>query len=240
MIIRRLYPEADPPLALPEQQPELDALYAADSETWLRLNLIATIDGSAAGTDGTSATVTGGADRRVLGAIRRASDIVLLGARSFRAEGCLLPKAVPLAVVTSSGNLAGHRIPECVEPGRLLVLCPPAARDRARATLAVDGAEFVDVGSCAVLAAAEIILALNSRGLSSIVCEGGPSLAGSLVAAGFVDELCVSTSPTIGGTSLPIMGGVTLARRHLRLRQLMLDDSGFSYARWSLIREPEE
>jgi riboflavin biosynthesis pyrimidine reductase len=237
VIIRRVHPGVDAPLDLPAQQHRLDALYAAARPEWLRLNLVSSIDGSVAGVDGTSQTLTRGADRRVLGAIRRASDLVLVGASSFRGEGYLLPKAVPLAVVTATGDLTGHGMPAAVESGRLLVLCPRSAVDTVRRTLAVTGADIIELeddGTATPIDPAAMVATLRDRGLRSIVCEGGPVLAGRLVAAGLVDELCLSTSPTIGGPTLQMLGGVDLDPVALELRQLLVDDSGVSYARWTL------
>lgn len=236
MIIRRVHPGVDSPLELPAEQDQLDALYSTGRPEWLRLNLVSSIDGSVAGADGTSRTLTWGADRRVLGAIRRASDVVLVGASSFRGEGYLLPKAAPLAVVTASGDLTGHGIPAAVASGSLLVLCPASAGERARASLAVRGAEIIEIrgGDTDRIDPATIVSTLRDRGLRSIVCEGGPVLAGHVLAAGLVNELCLSTSPTIGGPALRMLGGAALDPVDLELRQLLVDDSGVSYARWAL------
>jgi riboflavin biosynthesis pyrimidine reductase len=50
------------------------------------------------------------------------------------------------------------------------------------------------------------------HGVRSILCEGGPHLNGSLLAAGLVDELFLTTSPTIAGGAgaLTIIEGTSL------------------------------
>ena len=63
------------------------------------------------------------------------------------------------------------------------------------ADMIVAGDEAVD------LAAA--IGALRDRGLSRVLCEGGPHLFGDLSAAGLVDELCLSLSPMLAGPAPP-------------------------------------
>ena len=70
---------------------ELSELYRPPRARWLRLNLVASINGNAAGADGTSDGLTSRTDRRILGAIRRLSDVVLVGASSVRKEGYFLP-----------------------------------------------------------------------------------------------------------------------------------------------------
>src|SRR5690606_14521112 len=90
----------------------LRELYRRDAGArGIRVNLIASIDGSAQGDDGTSASLSSRADRAVLGAIRAESDVVLVGAATLRQEGYLVPRTARLAVLTVSGDLAS------AEPG---------------------------------------------------------------------------------------------------------------------------
>jgi riboflavin biosynthesis pyrimidine reductase len=204
-------------------------LYRPPSTPWLRLNLITSVSGSAAGSDGTSETLTNPADRKILGVIRELADVVLIGAQSVRAEGFQLPKRARLAVVTASGDLSGHRIE--ASDGRVFVLCPAAAMDLARS---LEGAEIIVVADVDGRMTPEaIIAALHERGFTSIVCEGGPNLAAQLVSAGLVDEACLSTSPSLGGPSLPLLGD-GVAPVGLELSQLLIDDSSGLYARWAM------
>ncbi len=43
------------------------------------------------------------------------------------------------------------------------------------------------------------LAALAGRGLTRVLAEGGPSLLADLLAADLVDELCVTTTPTLVG-----------------------------------------
>ncbi|WP_414172404.1 dihydrofolate reductase family protein [Clavibacter tessellarius] len=131
----------------------------------------------------------------------------------------MLPRRTPLAVATSSGDLAGHRFDADAEAGRLLVLCPPEARDRALATLDGVPADIVPVplGAAADgrLSGDDVIDALGRHGLTSVVCEGGPALAAALLAAGRVDELCLTTSPEPRhAPDAPRAGGLRDPRAH--------------------------
>jgi len=209
-------------------------LYATPVGTWLRLNLITTVSGSAAGADGTSESLTNPADRRILGVIRELADVVLVGAQSVRAEGYLMPRRSRLAVLTASGDLGGHRIATSIAAGSLLVLCPSSAVDAARTSLGDVPAEIVTVADArdGRLDPAAVIAALHDRGLRSIVCEGGPSLAAQFAAHDLIDELCIATSPQFGGVSFPLLPGDTGSVRQLRLEQLLVDDASGVYARW--------
>lgn len=213
----------------------LAALYAPPRREWLRLNLVSSVNGSAAGADGTSDSLTNRADRTILRVIRSLADVVLVGAASVRAEGYHLPRNSRLAVLTGTGDLDGHRLDGDVEPGRLLVICPAVAAARVEASLDCVAAEIVVVDDIdGRIAAADVIARLRGRGLAHIVCEGGPSLAGQLIAAGVVDELCLSTGPVITTAQLPLFGGPGVAERRLELSQLLVDDASGMYARWLL------
>jgi riboflavin biosynthesis pyrimidine reductase len=228
-----------------DASPSRDTLlewYRPPSPTWVRLNLIASVDGNAAGSDGTSETLTNSADRTILGVIRELSDVVLVGANSVRREGYLLPRRSRLAVVTSTGDLTGHRIDPSAGQGRVIVLCPETAVDTVNRTLSDEVSEIVVVDSLVankMLSMASVIAALAALDLTSIVCEGGPHLAGQLLADNLVNEACFSTSPLIGGTRLPMLETPSGTELPLELSQLLIDDSSGLYARW-LITAPSQ
>jgi len=206
-------------------------LYRPPSTRWLRLNLITSVSGSAAGSDGTSETLTNPADRKLLGVIRELADVVLIGAQSVRAEGFQLPRKARLAVVTRTGDLSGHRIEGPIEAGRLFVLCPAEVAERASS---LSGAEVITVDAeDGSLSPRAILAALYAHGLESIVCEGGPNLAAQFAQAGLLDEVCLSTSPSLGGPSLPLLGS-ELDPIALELSSLMIDELSGLYARWAV------
>ncbi len=233
MILTRVHP--GPPESL-----ELDAastrdrlleLYRPGPSPTLRLNLVASISGSAAGSDGTSETLTSRVDRRILGVIRELSDIVLVGAASVRAEGYQVPRRARLAVLTASGDLAGHRI-AADDSDAVIVIAPASARERVLESL--PRADLIIVPTTGpTIAMTDVVHALHSAGFPSIVCEGGPGLAGQLLAAGLVDELCLTTSPQLGGVTLPVLATAS-ASRAATLTQLIVDEQGYLFARWSL------
>lgn len=230
MSLERLYP--GPTLELdPHDRDALLELYRPPRAEWLRLNLISTITGGASGSDGTSETLSNPVDRRILGVIRELADVVLIGAQSLRAEGYQHPRRSRLAVVTMSGNLTGHRV-EAPEGAAPIVLCPPAAAERVLTDL--PGAELIVLEPGAEgIAAVDVISALRSHGLASIVCEGGPSLVAQVIETGLVDEFCLSTSPLVGGSPFPVSGPEPIAERAATLTQLLRDDSSALYARWA-------
>jgi riboflavin biosynthesis pyrimidine reductase len=237
VILTPVFPEAQSAITLDgaDARDRLTELYRPPREDWLRLNLVGSVSGSATGSDGTSETLTNPADRLLLGVIRMLADVVLVGAESVRAEGYFVPRRAALAIVTSSGDLTGHRITSTGLRGPLLVLCPASAAARARETIGDENAKVIVVpDEAGLLAAVDIVSALRDAGLRSIVSEGGPHLASRLLNGGVVDELCLSTSPVLNGASIPLFGSSEFAGRSLTLGSLMVDSASGVYARWAI------
>lgn len=234
MILRPLVPAGEAILL------GADGARAAIEEAWrpgdgvrVRLNMIASLNGSSIGSDGTSETLTNRVDRTILGVIRAQADVVVVGAASVRAEGYRVPKRVPLAIVSASADLAGHRL-ELHEGARVLLLVPEEAVVPA---VLPDGVEVVRVPSAAGRIGIDALLhALRERGLERVVCEGGASLSGQFLASGRVDEVCLTTAPRVVLPGLPVAATPTAVDDGFALSLLAADDSGFTYARWSRIR----
>lgn len=207
--------------------------YARTDPAYVRLNMITSLTGSAAGPDGTSDTLTSSVDRTILGVIRAHADVVLVGAQSVRAEGYVVPRNARLAIVTGSGALDGHRL-EFVHPDdaeRVLVLCAAGNADAVRARVEPLGLRVVPVPGEGRLAPAAIVEALRGAGLARIVCEGGPSLASQFVAAGAIDEYCVTVAPVIGPVADPFVGVDAAHAPRTRVAGQLTDEAGFTYLR---------
>lgn len=214
----------------------LRALYKTPQTEWLRINLISSVNGNAAGADGTSTGLTDATDRRILGAIRRLADVVVVGASSVRKEGYFLPKTAPLAIVTGSGDLSGHQLPADLEEGQVIVLCPPDTVETLRASLGSPAVTVVTLPGPR-LDPVSIVATLREKGYDSIVCEGGPSLAAQLLDANLVDELCLSTSPLVNNANVPVLQGLS-RNKPLKLTQLLVDPESALYARWTVQNVP--
>ncbi|MHB1171647.1 MAG: dihydrofolate reductase family protein, partial [Lacisediminihabitans sp.] len=68
MTLARIYPASAEVIGLdaPDGRERLSELYRPERASWLRVNLIASVSGSAAGGDGTSETLTNRVDRTLL------------------------------------------------------------------------------------------------------------------------------------------------------------------------------
>jgi riboflavin biosynthesis pyrimidine reductase len=187
-------------------------LPVADGRPSVRLNMIASIDG-ATSVSGVSGRLGGGADRQLFSVLRSLADAVLVAAGTVRAEQ-YGPGRLPIAVVSRSCQLdwrSAFFTEATCRPVVITVADAPAANRAAAETVAdvvIAGTDNVDL--------AVAIQALGQRGVGSLLAEGGPSLNAQLAAAGLLDELCLTLSPTlVGGDAKRILSGTgpTLPRR---------------------------
>ncbi|NEA00244.1 pyrimidine reductase family protein, partial [Streptomyces sp. SID10116] len=75
--------------------------------------------------------------------------------------------------------------------------------------------------------------ALAERGLTRLLTEGGPRLLGQFVAAGALDELCLTVSPMLtAGDAQRIAGGSALKDPDRFVLTSVLEEAGFLYTRY--------
>jgi riboflavin biosynthesis pyrimidine reductase len=98
----------------------------------------------------------------------------------------------------------------------------------ARATVLVCGDDDIDFG--------EMRRQLAERGLTRVLCEGGPTLLAALLAAGGLDELCLSVSPIAAGPGAGrIVAGQPWPGAPVPLRLTgLLEEDGALFARYSV------
>lgn len=214
-----------------------DTRVAHPDRPWLMLNMVTSADG-AASADGLSGGLSNPGDRQVFAAIRAVADVILVAAETVRSEGYGPPKANPraaarrasrnqtprprLAILSGSLDLDFTTPLFSDRPPPLLFTAgnPPAdrlARAEASAEVHCLGADRVD--------AAELLGRIGQSGADVVLAEGGPSLNGQLVAAGLLDELCWTISPTIAGGDSPRMVRHAPPRLdRLRLDRVLADE----------------
>lgn len=197
-----------PGTALTDQQ--LLRSYEPPAGPWLRMNFISSLDGAVT-RDGLSGGLGDDADHRVFELLRRWADVVLLGAGTARDEGygamvlpeesarwrrerSLAPQPV-FALVTKRLELDPDAPIFADAPVRPLVFTVEDAPARPRAALA-EVADVIAVGEREV-DPVRVRQELRRRDLVRIHSEGGPTLFGAFLAAGVVDELCLTLAPTL-------------------------------------------
>jgi riboflavin biosynthesis pyrimidine reductase len=208
------------------------AVYAdvpvAEGRPSVRLNMIASVDGATA-VGGRSGGLGGEADKRLFAVLRSLADVVLVGAGTVRAEH-YGPGALPIAVVSRSCSL-DWQSPFFTEATFRPIVLTVADAPKDYLERAAEVADVVVAGTGSV-DVAQALEALARRGARRVLAEGGPALNGHLAAAGLVDEMCLTLSPTlVAGDAKRILDGPELAvPAPLELRSLCEED-GFLFLR---------
>lgn len=208
---------------------DLEEMYAypAAKRPWIRTNFVATLDGAAQAANGLSGPLSDGDDKQVFDLLRSLADVILVGAGTARAENYEpialdqidtdlrqrlgLGRLPPIAVVSRSLNIPIALMKE----GQIAITTAnaPAARIAAlgeQMDVIASGSSLVDWQS--------VIAQLAERGFHRILCEGGPTLHGTLIEADLVDELCLSISPQLAaGNATRIAHGEHATDRPMRL-----------------------
>lgn len=222
---------------------EIERLYAypVSDGPWVRTNFVSTIDGAAHAADGRSGSLGGDIDTRVFGILRSLADVVVVGAGTARAEEYRpasfdasalarrerlgLSPTLPIAIVSRRLDIPDTLL----VPGQIVITAADAPADEiARLRETVD---VIAVGDGAIDWRA-VLSELASRGLGRVLCEGGPSLHGDLIALDLVDEICVTFAPVMSAGDAPrIAHGSEAVDRPLRVGHAIEVD-GVLLTRW--------
>ncbi len=186
------------------------------------LGMVMSADGAASVGDLT-AGLGGDADRVAFRRLREHADAILVGAGTVRAEGYgpvvrrddaaarrMARGAPPVArLVVVSGRVdldPGARLFADPSNRPLLLVPRDAPGDRLAALAGV--AEIVVAGDGGEVDLPAALRELADRGVSRLLCEGGPRLNGRLLVAGLVDELFLTVAPMlVGGPAQRIVTG---------------------------------
>lgn len=200
--MQELWPEPADPV-------DIAARLAGDSRPkppgrpWVTMIMITSIDGAIA-VEGLSGGLGAPSDQERFIAARHQADGIVVGATTAIEED-YRPSASPIAVITGRLTLdPTARLFSDPERPPILFTTSQAARTRGPA---FDGiAEVVPLGDSVAL---DLVLTdLDSRGMASVVLEGGPTLNSHFLRADLVDELLLSYSPLIvGGTGPGVVAG---------------------------------
>ncbi|MER5195377.1 pyrimidine reductase family protein [Streptomyces sp. NPDC002755] len=215
---------------------------------WLRANMVSTLDG-AAQHDGRSQPISTATDMRIFGTLRGLADVVVVGAETVRLEGYRPARAragfagrreaagqgpaPAVAVVTASLDL-DFSLPLFTSPlvPTLILTGAAAAPDRVAAAEKA-GARVVIAGDGAGVEPDRAVRALAELGHTRLLTEGGPRLLGQFVAAGVLDELCLTVSPMLAvGDAQRIAGGPSVAVPRRFALVSLLEEEGFLFGRY--------
>jgi riboflavin biosynthesis pyrimidine reductase len=224
---------ARPGRAIPDLLAEVQPRERAPADRpFVYMNFISTVDGRAA-RDGRTEALGGEADLELLLELRVLSDAVLIGTGTLRAEGYdRLVRGEPRRARRVANGLAADPLAVVLTrrfdvpwnaglfqaPEQSVIVYTGAEGARPDVAAQVEVVRLADPRPAAALAD------LRRRGVRALLCEGGPTLFGALLADGAVDELFLTVSPLITGDDDEpniVSGGRIAAPPEMRLRWVL-------------------
>jgi diaminohydroxyphosphoribosylaminopyrimidine deaminase/5-amino-6-(5-phosphoribosylamino)uracil reductase len=200
------------------------AVAVRSQRPYVTLKLAASLDGYVAPQPG-SYWLTGAISRERVRELRFSHDAVMVGAGTVRVDDPQLTvrpphaRARPYTRVVVCEEAAVPPVARIFSPtpgyARTIVLAPAGARSAFRDLEARAACIFVGDGGAYRLDLAAALAALKDAGITTVMCEGGPTLAASLLDARLVDRLVWLVAPALLGSerAVPALAreiGVTL------------------------------
>ena len=206
---------------------------------WVLVNMVASIDG-AIEVEGRSGGLGSPGDKAMFHALRQLPDVIVAGAGTVRAENYGPVKLdaeaqarrvqrgqqpIPrLAVISGRAHLDPNS-KLFSDPTQRPIVITSATAPATSVDALRDVADIVIAGSDG-LDLRDAFRQLRAQDLSSLLCEGGPTLNNQLLADDLVDEWCQTIAPLLtGGDATRGAHGSTIgATRTLRLARIIVDD----------------
>jgi diaminohydroxyphosphoribosylaminopyrimidine deaminase/5-amino-6-(5-phosphoribosylamino)uracil reductase len=208
------------------------------------LKLAMTADGFAADTEKGPLAITGAIANAQTHLLRARSDAILGGVGTVVADDpmltCRLPGLAdrsPIRVVLDGGlrTPPTTRFVLTARETPTLIFAGEGAPREAQARLAAAGVEILRVPTDqrGLLDLVAVMKTLGSRGITLVMCEGGPRLADELARHDLVDELVLITgAKRLAGPGLPALGpslAETMSQSHL----VPVENLAFGEDRWA-------
>jgi riboflavin biosynthesis pyrimidine reductase len=252
----QLYPPPDPGTG--DTPPDLAEVYAyppRDSGSYLRANMVGSLDG-AARYDGRSAALSSPADMRIFGTLRALADAIVVGAETVRQESYRPAKArasfaerraadgqdpAPAIAVVSRGLDLDFTAPLFTQPVTPTVVLTGASAGEDQVAAAREaGARVVTAGDGDGVDPARAVRELAELGFVRLLHEGGPRILAQFAAAGVLDELCLTIAPfAVGGDAPRIMNGSVVPGPARFVPVSVLEEDGFLFTRYAKARSTQ-
>lgn len=201
---------------------------------YVRWKYAATLDGRIAAADGTSRWITSAEARADVHRLRAEADAVVVGSGTLTADDPHLAvrgidgATQPLRVVvdTRARTTAGVRVLDDAAPTLIAV-----GKDADTSHLTATGVDVVRLPYAPQgrgVDVAALLAELLARGVRSVLLEGGPTLAGAFVAAGYIDTVTAYLAPALLGAGPAVLtgGGISTIAQALRLDVTGVDRLG--------------
>jgi riboflavin biosynthesis pyrimidine reductase len=244
--VRRLLPDPDPgPLDVAALIASLELSDRATADRpYTVANMIESVDGRGSFDGGSSALGDDG-DKQVFRALRSVCDVVLAGTGTLAAEhygrlvrdadvaanrerGGRAPQPL-LCTITRSGRISSD-IPLLADPDSRMVIYSGGPVDLGDVAATVEVIR-VDPDELSVASALHDLRVRRHARL--VLCEGGPTLLGQLIAARAIDELFLTVAGRLaGGAGTAIVSGLPLQEPLAVSLRWLLEQDGSLFLRY--------
>ena len=188
---------------------ELADFYRVDNSTWVRSNMVVSLDGNYVDADGPSEGLSSSTDLRILLLLRALSDVVLVGGSTIRREGyepkpvraelqAIKPSRTPLAIVTNTLEFDFNSALFQSSSDNHVILTTKQAAENFPDRLS-EAKKVSEVCVSEEITGAWLIAQLHTLGYGHILSEGGPQIQQLLLRDKSLDELDVTVAPVIRG-----------------------------------------
>ncbi|HEY1975125.1 MAG TPA: bifunctional diaminohydroxyphosphoribosylaminopyrimidine deaminase/5-amino-6-(5-phosphoribosylamino)uracil reductase RibD [Candidatus Baltobacteraceae bacterium] len=187
---------------------------------FVTLKMAMSLDGAIASKPGAVQWLTSEATRSYVRDMRIAHDAVMVGAGTVRVDDPQLTVRPPhhrsrpyvrvVACETDTVPETSRVFSSLDEYAKTIVLAPAGARARFAALARVADVMFVGDDRSERLELPPAMQALREREIYSVLCEGGPTLAGRMIAGGLVDRVVWAIAPVLlqRQGAVPVLAGV--------------------------------
>lgn len=177
--------------------------FAGTERPWMALKLAVSLDSALADMDGRSQWITGELARQETHRLRAGFDAIAVGSGTALADnpqltvrGAVHPRSPPTRIVLDRRLRLSPRsaLAQSAAIGPVWVIADPAAPTERREPLESMGVRVLpsaDLG--------EALRLLYAEGIRTVLCEGGATLAGALLAQQFVDRFYLFYAPLLLG-----------------------------------------
>lgn len=189
---------------------------------YVTLKMAMSLDGFVASGRGVQQWLTGPQAREFVRELRIAHDAVVVGAGTVRIDNPRLTVRPPhhrltpyrRVVFCETDSVDSSSLIFTPHDGyaRTLVAAPAGLRQRFAELERVADVMYVGSPDSSQLDIGQALRDLRARGISSMLCEGGPTLAGKLVEGGVVDRFYALVAPQLlrSPDAVPVLSGTTL------------------------------
>jgi diaminohydroxyphosphoribosylaminopyrimidine deaminase/5-amino-6-(5-phosphoribosylamino)uracil reductase len=194
--------------------------HARTGRPHVMLKSASSLDGRVATADGDSRWISGESSRALVHRWRAEADAIAVGIGTALADDPLLTARTdevasqPARVIfdsTARLPLGSKLVASVSEAPLVVVVSPRAPGDRVEA-LRETGAEPIVVGGSRADAVRAALGELGRRDVTTLLLEGGPTLAGAFLQAGEVDELRLFFAPVVLGGGRAMIEGTGAER----------------------------